>query len=67
MAKYCPSATKLEARPEPPQVSMMGYVAKEEARCSPSVTRVSPVCDVLVMLSSAARSWGGDEVFFVDF
>ena len=54
--KYCPSAAKLLANPFPPSVSMIGYVAKEEARCSPSVKSVSPVSAILCTESSAALS-----------
>ena len=54
--KYCPSAAKLLANPFPPSVSMIGYVAKEEARCSPSVKSVSPVSAIFCTESSAALS-----------
>ena len=54
IAKYCPSAARLDARPLPPGVSMIGYVANEEARCSPSVTSISPVLAMFDSESSVA-------------
>lgn len=47
---------KLSANHVPPSVSTIGQVANELARCSPSVTRVSAVCDILATESSAASS-----------
>lgn len=47
---------KLSANPIPPSVSMIGQVANELARCPPSVTSVSAVCDILVTESPAASS-----------
>ena len=53
---YWPSVARFEASPVPPKVSVMGYVANELARCSPSVIRVSPVLAMLTSESSAALS-----------
>ncbi|CAK9863650.1 unnamed protein product [Sphagnum jensenii] len=54
MAKNCPSPASLSANPVPASVSVIGYVAKLDFRCSPSVTIASPVASNRLMESSAA-------------
>jgi hypothetical protein len=56
MAKYWPSAARLSARPVPASVSVIGYVAKLDSRCSPSVTTGWPVASSRLIESAPASS-----------